>query len=68
MIHEDTQSGKSVANRPGLAAALDEVEKGSAAGIVTAKLDRLSRSLKDFAALIERAQKGLESGRLRPWD
>lgn len=56
-IHEDAQSGKSVANRPGLAAALEAVEKGSAGGLVVAKLDRLSRSLKDFALLMERAQK-----------
>lgn len=33
------------------------MEKGSAAGLVVAKLDRLSRSLKDFAMLMERAQK-----------
>jgi DNA invertase Pin-like site-specific DNA recombinase len=56
-IHEDAVSGKAIANRPGLEAALDAVEKGTAAGIVVAKLDRLSRSLKDFATLMERAQK-----------
>jgi DNA invertase Pin-like site-specific DNA recombinase len=56
-IHQDAVSGKTVANRPGLAAALEDVEKGVAAGIVVGKLDRLSRSLKDFATLMERAQK-----------
>jgi DNA invertase Pin-like site-specific DNA recombinase len=55
-IHEDAQSGKSL-DRPGLTAALAAVEKGEAAGIIVAKLDRLSRSLKDFAGLMERARK-----------
>lgn len=56
-IHEDALSGKSMA-RPGLAAALASVESGEAAGIVVAKLDRLSRSLKDFADLMAHAQAG----------
>jgi DNA invertase Pin-like site-specific DNA recombinase len=57
-IREDAGlSGKSVTNRPGLAAALYDVETGGVGGIVVAKLDRLSRSLKDFALLMERAQK-----------
>lgn len=54
-IHEDALSGKSL-DRPGLAAALMAVESGEAAGIVVAKLDRLSRSLADFANLMARAQ------------
>jgi DNA invertase Pin-like site-specific DNA recombinase len=54
-VHEDALSGKSL-ERPGLAAALAVVESGDAAGIVVAKLDRLSRSLKDFAELMARAQ------------
>jgi DNA invertase Pin-like site-specific DNA recombinase len=54
-IHEDTLSGKGL-DRPGLAAALAAVEAGDAAGIVVAKLDRLSRSLRDFAELMARAQ------------
>lgn len=56
-VHEDALSGKSL-DRPGLAAALAAVESGEAAGIVVAKLDRLSRSLKDFANLMARAQAG----------
>jgi len=50
-------SGKSVNGRPGLAAALEAVERGEADGLVVAKLDRLSRSLMDFAAIMERAQR-----------
>lgn len=50
-------SGKSL-DRPGLAAALDDVEEGRAAAVVAAKLDRLSRSVIGFAGLMERAQQG----------
>lgn len=56
-VHEDALSGKSL-DRPGLKAALMAVESGVAAGIVVAKLDRLSRSLADFANLMARAQAG----------
>jgi DNA invertase Pin-like site-specific DNA recombinase len=57
-IHEDAGlSGKTITNRPGLAAALRDVESGGIGGLVVTKLDRLSRSLKDFALLMERAQK-----------
>jgi len=48
-------SGKSL-NRPGMTAALEAVESGQAGAIVAAKLDRLSRSLADFAGLMARAQ------------
>jgi DNA invertase Pin-like site-specific DNA recombinase len=43
--------------RGGLQRALEAVEAGMAEGLVVAKLDRLSRSLLDFAALMERARK-----------
>lgn len=49
-------SGKSL-DRPGLDAALAAVESGEASALVVAKLDRLSRSLLDFAGLVERARK-----------
>jgi DNA invertase Pin-like site-specific DNA recombinase len=56
-IHEDAGiSGSTVAKRPGLTAALEDVESGRTGGIVVAKLDRLSRSLADFADLMARAQ------------
>ena len=54
-IHEDAQSGRSL-DTPGLAAVLAAVEAGEAAGLVVSKLDRLSRSLRDFADLMARAQ------------
>ena len=57
-IHEDAgASGKSLNGRPGLAAALEAVEAGEASGLVVAKLDRLSRSLLDFAGLMARSQR-----------
>jgi DNA invertase Pin-like site-specific DNA recombinase len=54
-LYADTASGKSLVGRPGLEEALKAVEGGGAEALVVAKLDRLSRSTKDFALLIERA-------------
>jgi len=57
-IHEDAgASGKTMNGRPGLTRALEAVENGDADGLVVAKLDRLSRSLMDFASVMERSQK-----------
>lgn len=50
-------SGKSLNGRPALAAALDAVRSRQAAALVVAKLDRLSRSLLDFAGLMASAQR-----------
>lgn len=55
-VQEDAGlSGKSVAARPGLLTALEQVRSGAAGTLVVAKLDRLSRSLRDFAELMEEA-------------
>jgi DNA invertase Pin-like site-specific DNA recombinase len=43
--------------RPGIRKALEELEQRKAAGLVVAKLDRLSRSMLDFAAVMQKAQK-----------
>lgn len=48
-------SGKTI-KRPGLDAALSLIEGGGADGLVVSKVDRLSRSLLDFAALMHRAE------------
>jgi DNA invertase Pin-like site-specific DNA recombinase len=57
-IHEDAgASGKSLQGRPALQAALDTVESGAASALVVAKLDRLSRSILDFAGLMERSRR-----------
>lgn len=42
--------------RPGLSEALAAVKSGRAGTLLATKLDRLSRSLKDFSGLMERAQ------------
>lgn len=49
-------SAKSL-HRPGLQEALAVLETGDADAIVTAKLDRLSRSVMDFGHLLERSRK-----------
>ena len=58
-VYEDAgASGKSLTGRPALRQALDAVRGHEAGALVVAKLDRLSRSLLDFAALMEDARKG----------
>jgi len=52
---DDGRTGANV-NRPGLTLALRHLEEGKAAGIVVAKLDRLSRSVLDFADMIKRSR------------
>jgi DNA invertase Pin-like site-specific DNA recombinase len=55
-VHQDIgAAGKSLEARPGLQAALSAVESDEADGLMVTKLDRLSRSLIDFAALMERS-------------
>ena len=51
------RSGARADNRPGLQAALGEVEAGRLGGIITAKIDRLGRSSADVMGLVERAQR-----------
>jgi len=56
-IKEDAaQSGKNL-ERPGIEAALKELDAGRADALMVAKLDRLSRSLLDFAGLMERSRR-----------
>jgi len=52
-IEEDVSSGAK-RDRPGLSAAVDAVASGEADGLIVAKLDRLSRSVAQFANLLER--------------
>lgn len=55
--NEDIASGKSTNGRHGLSDALEVIERGGADGLIVAKLDRLSRSLADFASLMERSRR-----------
>jgi DNA invertase Pin-like site-specific DNA recombinase len=54
-VVDDGYSAKSL-NRPGISHALDLLAAGDADALVAAKLDRVSRSLLDFAGLMERAR------------
>ncbi len=54
---DEAASGRSMTGRPSLERALHAVEGGEADVLIVAKLDRLSRSLLDFAALMARAQR-----------
>ena len=56
-VYEDAgASGRSMDGRTELAEALAVVENRTAAALVVAKLDRLSRSVRDAADLLDRAQ------------
>jgi DNA invertase Pin-like site-specific DNA recombinase len=44
-------------NRPGIQSALEQLDDGDADVLVVAKLDRLSRSMLEFANVMDRAQK-----------
>jgi DNA invertase Pin-like site-specific DNA recombinase len=54
---DEGKSGKDM-NRPELVRALKIIASGQARGLVVSKLDRLSRSLLDFAGLMAQAQIG----------
>ncbi len=56
-MYADIASGKSLRRRSDLATALEVMADGEADLLVVAKLDRLSRSLLDFADLMARAQR-----------
>jgi DNA invertase Pin-like site-specific DNA recombinase len=57
-VHEDGgTSARTLDGRPGLSAALRSAAAGDADALVVTKLDRLSRSLIDFAGLLERARR-----------
>jgi DNA invertase Pin-like site-specific DNA recombinase len=57
-IESDVASGASTKRRPGLARALANCDSGEARALVAAKVDRVSRSVHDFAGLVERARAG----------
>jgi DNA invertase Pin-like site-specific DNA recombinase len=50
-------SAKTISGRPGALAALKAVRDGKAAGLLVAKMDRLSRSVVDGAGLVEAARR-----------
>jgi DNA invertase Pin-like site-specific DNA recombinase len=57
-VYEDAgTSAKSLSGRPALAQALDALTNGEASTLVVSKLDRLARSVADFAGLVRRAER-----------
>jgi DNA invertase Pin-like site-specific DNA recombinase len=56
VVEDVGRSGKDL-KRPGIQAALETLQRGDADAMVVAKLDRLSRSMLDFAAVMAAAQK-----------
>ena len=56
IVQDVGASGKDL-KRPGIRAALEALERGEASALVVAKLDRLSRSMLDFAGIMATAQK-----------
>lgn len=55
VVREEGASGKSLRRRPALAEALVRLSEGKAQALYAHRLDRLSRSVSDFANLLERA-------------
>jgi site-specific DNA recombinase len=51
-FQQDSASASSL-DRPGLQAALNDIERGGADGLLIVKLDRLTRSVRDLAVLME---------------
>jgi DNA invertase Pin-like site-specific DNA recombinase len=56
-VVEDAGFSAATLVRPGITEAFDVVESGGASVLLVAKLDRLSRSLLDFAAVMERSRR-----------
>lgn len=54
---EDAASAASMKGRPVLAAALEDLRAGRADALAVSKLDRLSRSVADFARILEDAER-----------
>jgi DNA invertase Pin-like site-specific DNA recombinase len=58
VVREEGKSGKSISARPELKRALERLDKKEASFLMANRLDRISRSVADFAYLLTRAQKG----------
>lgn len=56
-VHTDAGLSGATMNRPALAEALDALDRGEADLLLASKLDRVSRSVRDFAELLDRARR-----------
>lgn len=54
----ESASGKSLRRRPALSSALERLDSGEFDALMVARLDRLSRSVGDFAGILDRARRG----------
>lgn len=65
-IESDEHASGKTLNRPGVQRALSALENGSAGGLLVAKLDRLTRSVRDLGDLVEKyfadAKRGSRAG------
>lgn len=57
IVREEGKSAKSVSGRPALIHALRRLDRGEAHFLLSVRLDRVSRSVADFAAIIDRARR-----------
>ena len=57
MLREEGRSGKSIQGRPVLREALVDLDEGKAKALFVTRLDRLSRSTKDFLSIVDRSHK-----------
>lgn len=57
IVREEGKSAKSIQSREKLAEALNRLDRGEAQFLLSVRLDRVSRSVADFASLIDRARR-----------
>lgn len=57
IVREEGKSAKDIKGRSKLTDALDRLDRGEAQFLLSVRLDRVSRSVADFAALIDRARR-----------
>lgn len=57
LVREEGRSGKSIAGRPALRAALERLDSGDAVALFVTRVDRLARSTQDFLSIVDRASK-----------
>jgi DNA invertase Pin-like site-specific DNA recombinase len=57
LVAEPGRSGADLTGRPALICALDRLDAGAASTLIVTRLDRLSRSVIDFAAILDRSRR-----------
>jgi DNA invertase Pin-like site-specific DNA recombinase len=57
VLVDEAISGRRMANRPGLQAAVTKVRSGAASGLVVSKVDRLGRNAGEVLALADQADR-----------